>query len=100
MWIYVDQKEFNKAIELGETALEEFPDSRYFKRGLARAYEDVDPNRSIDLYNVFLILILLIENKTVLILSDLTIKLHSNMLTWVKKKRPYFIVIRFLLLII
>ena len=51
MWIYVDQKEFNKAIELGETALEEFPDSRYFKRGLARAYEDVDPNRSIDLYN-------------------------------------------------
>ena len=50
MWIYVDQKEFKRAIELGEAALKEFPDSRYFKRGLARAYQDVDPRRSIELY--------------------------------------------------
>lgn len=54
MWIYIDQKEFSKAIELGEEALTEFPNSRYFKRGLARAYQDVDPQRSIELYSEIL----------------------------------------------
>jgi len=54
IWIYIDQIDFSSAIELGENAVEEFPKSRYFKRGLARAYEDVDPHRSIELYKEIL----------------------------------------------
>ena len=54
IWIYIDQKNFNGAIELGESALEEFPDSRYFKWGLARAYEEDNPKRSIELYQEIL----------------------------------------------
>jgi hypothetical protein len=54
IWIYIDQKDFNSAVELGEEALVIFPKSRYFKRGLARAYEEVDPPRSIELYKEIL----------------------------------------------
>lgn len=50
IWIYIDQNDFRTAIELGERAIAEFPDSRYFKWGLARAYEDVNPDSSIQLY--------------------------------------------------
>ena len=54
IWIYIDQKDYKNAIKLGEGALEEFPNSRYFKRGLARAFEEFDPNRSIELYQEIL----------------------------------------------
>ena len=50
IWIYIDQKDFNTAIEIGRNAVDEFPDSRYFKWGLARAYEDVNTESSIQLY--------------------------------------------------
>jgi len=50
IWIYIDQKDFNTAIEIGRNAANEFPDSRYFKWGLARAYEDVNTDSSIQLY--------------------------------------------------
>lgn len=50
IWIYIDQKDFKTAIEIGRSALNEFPNSRYFKWGLARAYEDVNPDSSIQLY--------------------------------------------------
>ena len=49
-WIYIDQKDFNTAIEIGQKAVNEFPGSRYFKWGLARAYEDVNTDSSIQLY--------------------------------------------------
>ncbi len=50
IWIYIDQKDFNTAIEIGQKAVNEFPNSRYFKWGLARAYEDVNTDSSIQLY--------------------------------------------------
>ncbi len=50
IWIYIDQKDFYTAIEIGRIAVDEFPDSRYFKWGLARAYEDVNTDSSIQLY--------------------------------------------------
>ena len=50
IWIYIDQKDFNTAIEIGQKAVNEFPGSRYFKWGLARAYEDVNTDSSIQLY--------------------------------------------------
>ncbi len=54
IWIYIDQKNFSSAVELGEKVLTEFPGSRYFKWGLARAYEEIDPEKSIRFYNEIL----------------------------------------------
>ncbi|MCW8811509.1 MAG: tetratricopeptide repeat protein [Ignavibacteriaceae bacterium] len=50
IWIYIDQNRFDDAIKISEKALKEFPDSRTFKWGLARAYEEIDPSKSIALY--------------------------------------------------
>ena len=50
IWIYIDQKDFITAIEIGQKAVYEFPASRYFKWGLARAYEELNPDSSIQLY--------------------------------------------------
>lgn len=54
IWIYIDKKDFKKAAELGEKILQEFPRSRYFKWGLARAYEEINPVKSINLYQEIL----------------------------------------------
>ncbi len=50
IWIYIDQKKFEDAIEVAQNALKEFPESRTFKWGMARAYEESDPLESIKLY--------------------------------------------------
>jgi tetratricopeptide (TPR) repeat protein len=50
IWIYIDQKRFDDAIKVGERALKEFPESRTFKWGLARAYEERDPAKAIEIY--------------------------------------------------
>ena len=54
IWIYIDQEDYHSAIELGEDAIAEFQNSRYLKWGLARAYEDVNPRRSIEFYQEIL----------------------------------------------
>jgi len=50
IWIYIDQKRFGDAIKVSEKALNEFPESRTFKWGKARAYEEIDPLKAILLY--------------------------------------------------
>jgi tetratricopeptide (TPR) repeat protein len=50
IWIYIDQKKYSDAIEISEKALKDFPESRTFKWGMARAYEEIDPKISIRLY--------------------------------------------------
>jgi tetratricopeptide (TPR) repeat protein len=50
IWIYIDRKKFNDAKSLAERALNEYPNTRLFMWGLARAYEGIDLNKSIDLY--------------------------------------------------
>ncbi len=50
IWIYIDQNRFNDAIKVAEKALTEFPASRTFKWGMARAYEEKNPNMAIELY--------------------------------------------------
>jgi len=50
IWIYIDQNRFDDATKISEKALKEFPDSRTFKWGLARAYEEIDPSKAIALY--------------------------------------------------
>lgn len=54
IWIYIEQKDFDKAVKVAEMALKEHPDSRIFKWGLARAYENIDPPKSVVLYKEIL----------------------------------------------
>jgi len=54
IWIYIEQKDFEAAIKLAQTALDEYPESRIFKWGLARSYENVDVQKSINLYKEIL----------------------------------------------
>lgn len=50
MWVYIDNKESAKAVKLGESILKNFPDARIYKWALARAYEDLDKKKSIEIY--------------------------------------------------
>jgi tetratricopeptide (TPR) repeat protein len=50
IWIYIDQKKYMDAVEISEKALEDFPESRTFKWGMARAYEEINPKIAIKLY--------------------------------------------------
>lgn len=54
IWIYIDKHEYSEAIKIGEAAVNRYPESRIFKRGLARAYEDVDKQKSISYYKEIL----------------------------------------------
>jgi len=54
LWVYIDNKEYDKAITLGKNILHKYPSSRLFKWGLARAYETIDINKSIKVYNEIL----------------------------------------------
>lgn len=50
IWIYIDNDQSGKAVELSSKMLELFPESRFFRWGLARAYEDLDTNKAIETY--------------------------------------------------
>ncbi|MFO7526496.1 MAG: hypothetical protein R6W68_13675 [Ignavibacteriaceae bacterium] len=50
IWIYIDQEEFDSALTLAKYAVEKHPDSRIFKWGLARSFEEKDIQKSIDTY--------------------------------------------------
>jgi tetratricopeptide (TPR) repeat protein len=50
IWIYIDQKKYEEAIKIAEKSLIEFPQSRTFKWGLARAYEENNTAKAIKLY--------------------------------------------------
>jgi tetratricopeptide (TPR) repeat protein len=54
IWIYIEQNDFNSAINTATDALKINPDSRLFKWGLARAYENINPEKSITLYTEIL----------------------------------------------
>jgi predicted Zn-dependent protease len=53
-WIYIEQEDYDAAIKVAELALKEHPQSRIFKWGLARSYENIDPSKSILLYKEIL----------------------------------------------
>lgn len=50
IWVHIDREEFEKAIAVAEKALEEYPTSRIFKWGYARAVEESDPQRANEIY--------------------------------------------------
>ena len=51
IWIYIDQQRYGNAIALAKNALKNYPNSRYFKWGLARAYEGSDKNAAVKVYS-------------------------------------------------
>ena len=54
IWIYIDQNKFEEAIKVAQKALKDFPESRTFKWGMARAYEEINPSKAILLYQEIL----------------------------------------------
>ena len=50
IWIYIDQKKYEEARKVAEKSLIELPQSRTFKWGLARTYEENNPSNAIKLY--------------------------------------------------
>jgi len=54
VWIYIAQEDFENAIKVAELALKSHPQSRIFKWGLARSYENIDPVKSVLLYKEIL----------------------------------------------
>ncbi|MEO8399673.1 MAG: tetratricopeptide repeat protein [Ignavibacteriaceae bacterium] len=53
-WILIDQKKFNEAIEISNNVLLKYPNCRFFKWGLGRAYEDIDKQKAIEVFNEIL----------------------------------------------
>lgn len=53
-WIYINEKRFNDAVKISKEALKKYPGSRFFKWGTARAYEEIDKEKSIEIYNEIL----------------------------------------------
>ena len=51
IWILIHKKDFNGAKNLTEFALNKFPQSRIFREAYARVYEEIDLNKSIQIYN-------------------------------------------------
>ncbi len=49
-WIYIDRHDYSKAKEIAELGLKKSPNNRAFLWGLARAYEDINKNESIKIY--------------------------------------------------
>lgn len=50
IWIYIETGSFKRAIEIAEKELKNHPLNRALKWALGRAYEDVNTNRSIEIY--------------------------------------------------
>lgn len=50
IWIFVDKGNFREAVNVGENAVKKAPVSRIIKWALARAYEDVDTLKAVDIY--------------------------------------------------
>ncbi len=53
-WIFINEKKYQDVINLSQKVLKEYPNSRFFKWALARAYEEIDVKKSIAVYNEIL----------------------------------------------
>ncbi|MCB9249195.1 MAG: hypothetical protein H6613_11970 [Ignavibacteriales bacterium] len=78
IWIYIDNGESEKAIELSKKMLSKYSDSRFFRWGLARAYEDIDKVKAIEIYHEILISIEQISNRN--FFNDIVLKHKMAML--------------------
>lgn len=57
IWIYIDYNKSDNAVKLALTMLKEYPGSRFFRWGLARAYEDIDKSKAVSVYSEILALL-------------------------------------------
>ena len=55
IWIYIEKKNFYRAIDIAEKELKKNPINRTLKWALARAYEDVNPGKAIQIYDEIII---------------------------------------------
>lgn len=53
-WIYIDSREYKNAVRISEEVIKNYPDSRFFKWGYARAYEGINRKKSIEIYSELL----------------------------------------------
>lgn len=54
IWIYIDKKQFKDAVKIARDELKSFPESRFFKWGLARALEDINKDEAVLVYQEIL----------------------------------------------
>lgn len=54
IWVDINYNHSNEAIKLADSILKKYPDSRFFKWALARAYTDVDKRKAITIYKEIL----------------------------------------------
>lgn len=62
VWIYIENKEYSKAIKLCEEVLSMYPKNRLFKLSLARIYTELDKNKAISIYQEVLKSIMELDN--------------------------------------
>ena len=55
IWIYIDYGQSEKGVNLAEKMLGQYPESRFFRWALARAYQDIDKEKAIDVFKEILI---------------------------------------------
>jgi len=48
IWIYINEKDYSNAVKLAEEELKKYPSTRFFKWGLANAYQYLDKTKSIE----------------------------------------------------
>ena len=49
-WIYIDQRKYAEVIKLSKPVLKKYPENRFFKWALARAYEETDKKQAVKIY--------------------------------------------------
>lgn len=54
LWIYLNQKEYQKAALLAEGVLREYPENRSFKWGLGQAYQRINKPKAIEVFTLLL----------------------------------------------
>jgi tetratricopeptide (TPR) repeat protein len=50
MWIYIEENKSREAVKIAKNELKKYPESRFFKWGPARAYEDINKEEAILTY--------------------------------------------------
>ena len=63
LWIYIDYGKSEKAVELANKMLVNYKDSRFFKWALARAYQDISKEKSIEIYQQILTSVQKLKNR-------------------------------------
>jgi len=78
IWIYIDNNESAKAVALGQKMLNEYPKSRFFRWGLARAYQDISKEKAKEIYGEILNSVQQIKNRN--FYNDIVLKHKIAML--------------------